>query len=239
MVVFYNPCCPSYHSNVNWQDLSKNGHQNTTYYAQHPFYPRKTSHFDKEKGTLFLFTNDKFDHSNNSKFAVSHAMSESVKLDNYELELKMMGMQGIQDLEDEIAKYRFNWQLESRPWNLIDRFWMRNDVNHRAYKKAHNQLNELDLLNLRLNIKFQISNENEDIYWDHERLGKIYSDVREHLEIEDRTKLWMKNFSNLRMREEQKYNFHNNQYGHMLERIIVYLIAIGILVEAGLWARNL
>merc|ERR1719220_745530 len=118
-----------------------------------------------------------------------------------------------------------NWAtLKSGPRNILTAL----GLNRHGHVNTANQRKELDSLNLRLNIKHELSNQEKDLYWENDRLGKIYDDVRKHLQIEARSENWQNNLKVLSEAMDRHWDVQHTIYGHNLEWYIIVLIAVEV-----------
>ena len=98
--------------------------------------------------------------------------------------------------------------------------------------KAANQRRKLDELRLLLHIRHGVSDKEPDIYWDQDRLGKIYDDVREHLEVDNRIKRFDQNCQLLMESYDRHYETQSGNYALNLEWIIIGLIFLEVVYSA-------
>ena len=123
----------------------------------------------------FLSSLDAPGPGHNVKFTVSHAMSESVKLDNYEHMLKEVGNCFREELEHTkydkrgaskpmVEEEDSSHKISSRLKSLLQKTLTYLGLNREGHLNTANQRKELDTLNLRLNIKHELSNQEKDLY---------------------------------------------------------------------------
>ena len=164
-----------------------------------------------EQGILILPSNLQSPENFLSKFAVSHALSESTQLGVYEHQLSA-------ECDRHLEKI-----LEEKHENIIASFF-KPRVNYAE------KLTEIDNKILILTLQNAIGDSQKDAYWDREELEKIYLSVREFLEIDSRFKLWNEQAITLQNAYKNHHDQNDARYGHNLEWMIIILISVEILI---------